>query len=131
MAAKKKGGKKNSKQSTEKFSNMNGNGADSSRFAPSCFATTNHFILTLAPFSLPRASSMDHDSQQSPAEDIPLEQQASGSRPLEAEETVDPAVRAEQLKEEGNGAFREKLYGTAIDLYSKAIGTCSCSSLCL
>lgn len=39
-----------------------------------------------------------------------------------AEEMIDQSVRAEQLKEEGNAAFREKRFGTAIDLYSQAIG---------
>ena len=50
------------------------------------------------------------------------EQIASGSGTSEEKnEMVDEATRAEQLKEEGNTAFREKLYASAVDLYSQAI----------
>lgn len=40
----------------------------------------------------------------------------------EPEPEVDPAVRAEKLKEEGNVAFKAGRYGNAIDLYTQAIG---------
>lgn len=34
---------------------------------------------------------------------------------------VDPEVEGERLKEQGNGAFKAKRYGEAVDLYTKAI----------
>ena len=34
------------------------------------------------------------------------------------------STSAVQLKEEGNTAFREKLYASAVDLYSQAISMC-------
>ena len=53
------------------------------------------------------------------------EPHASGSNSSEPASPVDPSVQAEELKEEGNVAFRKKSYGTAIDLYSQAIGMLS------
>ena len=35
---------------------------------------------------------------------------------------IDKAAEAEKLKEQGNVSFKSKLYGSAIDLYTKAIG---------
>lgn len=52
--------------------------------------------------------------------EVPPKSSTSGEE--HAEEKIDQSVRAEQLKEEGNAAFREKRFGTAIDLYSQAIG---------
>jgi DnaJ family protein C protein 7 len=43
----------------------------------------------------------------------------------DAMETPESLPSAEQVKEQGNTAFKAKNYSEAIDLYSKAIGTCS------
>ena len=47
---------------------------------------------------------------------------AKSPESMKVEEPSDLIARAEKLKEEGNVAFREKRYGTAIDIYSQAIG---------
>ncbi|THH08431.1 hypothetical protein EW145_g2718 [Phellinidium pouzarii] len=66
---------------------------------------------------------MDVDSPpaQEPEPEKQDENQPSGSHSPQMEESNSAAVLAEELKEEGNTAFREKCYVAAIRLYSQAI----------
>ncbi|KAH8111741.1 hypothetical protein DFH11DRAFT_1611609 [Phellopilus nigrolimitatus] len=64
---------------------------------------------------------MDVDTSSAQETELPEEGQASGSHTPVPDSPIDNTERGEQLKEEGNVAFREKLYDNAIDLYSQAI----------
>lgn len=85
-----------------------------------------HFALHLfTPYRFFSSTPMDVESSPVTEEgtsnvEVPLKSSTSGEE--HAEEKIDQSVRADQLKEEGNAAFREKRFGTAIDLYSQAIG---------
>lgn len=69
---------------------------------------------------------MNGEPPSSPETEPPVEPQPSrSSSPEASSQREDPVARAESLKGEGNTAFREKNYDKAVDLYSRAIGTCN------
>lgn len=54
-------------------------------------------------------------------DDTTMEAESSSSTSPAVEK--DPALLAEELKEQGNKAFKSMEYGSAIEYYTKAIGT--------
>ncbi|KAI5117336.1 hypothetical protein M0805_001941 [Coniferiporia weirii] len=123
MAAKKnKSGKKKAEQQSTQSPDTNGTGCASRlSLGP---GTRVNLTARSAALSLPshrEVPMMEVDTPPAHESEMQAENVPSGSQSPEVEAVADVRVRAEQLKEEGNIAFREKTYGTAINLYSQAI----------
>ncbi|TDL26545.1 TPR-like protein [Rickenella mellea] len=78
-----------------------------------------HTMATSSTSPIPESATQNGDA--AAISTPPVEIKQPSPPPPEPEPEVDPTTRAEQLKEEGNVAFRAKDYTTAIDRYSKAI----------
>ncbi|KAF9012151.1 TPR-like protein [Hymenopellis radicata] len=69
------------------------------------------------------------EAELNPSETVPSASASPTPEPESAPaEEIDPITRAEQIKEQGNAAFRTKKYAEAIDFYTQAIAAATLQS---